>query len=316
MKTSQEQILNALSGLIPDEAQKQVTEAVTQFLESALAELETEAESKLEEGYKQLHEQLVEAEQVAESGYSQAWDIITEMRNRLDSQKQEFEQALEEGYEEAYQMLQEARAKNDSLEVDLYEEYDKRLNDIKEFMVDKIDTFLSLQGEKYFEMAKREAVNDPTVVEHKVAFDKILEVASTYLSDEEFAFATGSRVEALQKQLDEQKGSIRILEAKNMRLATDNTKLNESLRQTHEVINESVARQERQARVARAKKAEGRGQSETERQVLLGEWSHAGESGKRVDARSGDRFVEAIGEDVFNDWKHLSGLTKDEDNDR
>src|SRR5690349_9491021 len=150
---NQEQILKALAGLIPEDAQKQVSEAVSQFLEGALSELEGEAEKKLEEGYKEFQKQQADAEATAEKGYAQAWDIICDLRDRLELQKEEFDQALEEGYEEAYQMLQEERAKNDTLEVDLYEEYDKRLNDIKEFMIDKIDTFLSLQGEKYYEMA-------------------------------------------------------------------------------------------------------------------------------------------------------------------
>lgn len=310
---NQEQILKALSGLIPENAQKDVTDAVTQFLDEARVELEQEFNGKLEDGYKQAHDKVLQTEQEAEKGYSQALEYITELRNRLELQKEEFEQALEEGYEEAYQMLQEERAKNDTLEVDLYEEYEKRLNDVKEFMVDKVDTFLSLQGEKYFEMAKKEAINDPTVVEHKVAFDRILEVASNYLSDEDFAFATGSKVDALQKQLDEQKGALRILEAKNMRLATDNNKLNESLRHSQEVINESVVRQEKKARVERAGKAQGRGQTEPSRQVVIGEWQNAGESVKVDDKNEGDRFVESIGEDVVNDWKHLSGLVKNDE---
>jgi hypothetical protein len=313
MKTSQEQILQALSGLIPGDAQKQVSEAVSQFLENALAELEEESDKKLEESYKEFKKQQQDAEVIAEQGYGQAWDIICDLRDRLELQKEEFDQALEEGYEEAYQMLQEERAKNDTLEVDLYEEYDKRLNDIKEFMIDKIDTFLSLQGEKYYEMAKRDVRNDPTVAESTTALDRILEVASEYLSDEDYTFATSSRLDAVQKQFDEQKAQLRILEAKNMRLATDNTKLNEALRESHDVINESVNRQERKARIEKAKNAQGRGKSDLDRQVVLGEWN-ANEpvANKRVDERNED-FVDAIGQQVFSDWKYLSGINKKTD---
>lgn len=317
MKTSQhEQILKALSGLIPDDAQKQVGEAISEFLESALAELEADSKKKLEEGYKEFQKQLAEATQTGEKGYAQAWNIIVDLRDRLEVQKEEFDRALEEGYEEAYQMLQEERAKNDSIEVDLYEEYDKRVKDIQNMLVDKIDTFLSLQGEKYYEMAKRDVMNDPTFAEHKCAFDKILEVASHYLSDEDYAFATSSKLETLQRQLDEQKGQMRILEAKNTRLATDNTRLNETVRHSQEVLNEAVVRQERSARIERSKKSQGRGRSEQDREVILGE-STAGESvaNKRVDERS-NNFVDAIGEQVVNDWRLLGGIdNRDNHND-
>lgn len=314
MKTSQEQITKALAGLIPEDAQKSVQEAISTFIESAISELEEEYNAKLEDTYKQVSDEKKQDESVAEEGYSQAWEIITDLRDRLEVQKEEFDQALEEGYEEAYQMLQEERAKNDTLEVDLYEEYDKRLADIKEYMVDKIDQFLQLQGEKYYEMAKRDVMNDPTVAEHKLAFEEILGVASKYLSDEDHAFATTTRVEGMQKILEEQKAQMRIMEAKNMRLKTDNDRLNESFRQQQEVINEHTNRSDKKERLEKAKKAEGRGQLETDkkRQVVLAEY--ADETVQRNKDRGSDEpLVERIGEEVFNDWKHLSGLTKDEE---
>jgi HD-GYP domain-containing protein (c-di-GMP phosphodiesterase class II) len=154
-------------------------------------------DEKLKEAFTEHQQDLKNAEKVAEESYSHAWEIITDLRDRLEIQKEEFDQALEEGYEEAYQMLQEERAKNDTLEVDLYEEYDRRFSDIKEYMVDKLDQFLQLQGEKYYDMAKRDVVNDPAVAEHKLAFEKIIETVADYISDEDYAFATSSKTEAL-----------------------------------------------------------------------------------------------------------------------
>lgn len=311
-KTSTEQVMKALSGLIPEEAQTQVSEAVSKFLEGAVEDLEKEYNAELEKAYKQITEEKATDEKTAEEGYAQAWEIITELRNRLEIQKEEFETALEEGYEEAYQMLQEERSKNDTLEGQLYEEYDKKLQEVKEYMVNKLDQFLTLQGEKYYEMAKKEVSNDPTFAEHKLAFEKVLEVAQNYLSDEDYAYATSSRIDGLQKQLDENKSAYKILEAKNMRLATDNTRLNESIRQHKSVLTET-AESERKARTEKAKKAEGRGQGHLDRQVVIGEQQDSGETEhKSVDDRS-QRFVEQIGEDVFADWKHLSGLVKDEE---
>jgi hypothetical protein len=312
-----EQVTKVLAGLIPEDAQKSVEEAVGQFLENAHQELHSEMEEKLKEAYAEHAKELTEAEKIAEDSYAQAWEIITDLRDRLEIQKEEFDKALEEGYEEAFQMLQEERAKNDTLEVDLYEEYDRKFEDIKSYMVDKLDQFLQLQGDKYYEMARRDVSNDPAVVEHKLAFERVLEVAANYLSDEDAAFATSSKVDGLQKQLDETKGQMKILESKNMRLSMENTKLNEAVRQTQEVINEQVTKSDKKARVEKARIVEGRGVSVSDRQrhKVIAEQQDSGEpvaEHKDSETERAERFVEQVGETVFADWKHLSGLDKTE----
>jgi len=309
--TSTEQIMKALSGLIPEDAQEKVSGAMSAFVEEAVAKLEAEYNAKLEEAYKQVADEKATDEKTAEEGYGQAWEIITDLRERLEVQKEEFEQALEEGYEEAYQMLQEERAKNDTLEIGLHEEYEKKHQEIKEYMIDKVDQFLSLQGEKYYEMAKRDVLNDPAVAEHKVAFDRILEVAANYLSDEDFAYATSSKIETLAKQVDDQKAVVRTLEAKNFRLATENQKLNEAVRQQGRVLTENV-NTEKKARLEKVKQAEGRGQINQDRQVVIGEAKD--ESGEVVTEQkpaSSGNLVETHSE-VFADWRHLAGMTKEE----
>jgi hypothetical protein len=318
--TSTEQVLKALAGLIPEDAQKSVEEAISKFLAETVAELEKEYSEKLDEAYKTVEQEKTGTEEEAYKGYNQAWEIITDLRDRLEIQKEEFEVAIEEGYEEAYQMLQEERSKNDTLEVGLYEEYDKRMSDVKSYMVDKIDQFLSLQGEKYYEMAKRDVLNDPAVTEHKLAFEKILEVAQNYLSDEDFAYATSSRIEGLQKATSDQQSEIKILQAKNMRLSTDNTRLTEALQHTQQVITESKGT-ERKERLEKAKKAEGRGDNHVARkdqkQVVIGEQDDV--SGEPVTEQKGDersqRFVEQIGEEIFADWKYLAKDRKNVDED-
>lgn len=301
---NQEHILKALSGLIPEDAQKEVNEAISSFLESAKTELHGEFEGKLKDSYTQHENELADAKKIAEEGYNEAWSIITDLRNRLEVQKEEFEQALDEGYEEAYQMLQEEKGKNDTLEVSLYEEYDKRFNDVKEFLVEKLDQFLQLQGTKYYESAKRDVLNDPAVIEHKLAFEKILEVAADYLSDEDYAFATSSKVEQINKKLEENVAQMKILESKNMRLSMDNTKLNEAVRQKQDLLNESVVK-EKKERLEKAKKVEGRGVVENKRQVVIAE-QNAEEPVQNADVIS-ENVTE---QSVFDDWKRLSGITK------
>lgn len=314
MKTSQEQILKALSGLIPEDVQTEVSTAVSGFLETACGELETEYNTNLKEAYEAHQNELNEAKKIAEEGYAQAWGVITDLRDRLEVQKEEFEHALEEGYEEAYQMLQEERAKNDTLEVDLYEEYDRRFGEVKEFMVDKLDQFLQIQGQKYYDMAKKDVINNPATAEHRLALEKIIETVSDYMSDEDHAFATSTKVEAVQKQLEETKGQLKILESKNMRLSMENTKLNEAVRQNQEVINEHVTKGDKKERAEKARKVEGRGETEPDRQkqVVIAEAAEEPVAEQKVSEKRSGRFDEQVGEQVFADWKHLSGLNKSE----
>lgn len=308
MKTNQEQILEALSGLIPEDAQSKVSTVISQFLDSAYNELHAKMEENCKQAYEEHKAELKEAERIAEEGYAQSWEIITDLRDRLEVQKEEFDHKMEDEFEQAYQMLQEERAKNDTLEVNLYEEYDRKFEDIKNFMVDKIDEFLQLQGDKYEERIRKDVVNDPATVEHRLAFDRVVEVVSNYLTEEETAFATSSKVDTLHKQLEDVKGQMKILEGKNFRLSMENNKLNEAVRYNQEVINEQVVRKDKKARLERAKKVEGRGASEADRQrqVVIGEYN----TGEPVAEQDSEDFAEQVGESVFADWKHLSGLTK------
>lgn len=259
MKNHQEQIMKALSGLVSEEAQTEVSAAVASFLDEAVNEIEAVAAAKQEERDAEWQAKLDEAQKTGYEGYAQAWDMVLDLRERLEIQKEEFDAALDEGYEEAFKMIQDEKQKASVLENDLYEEYERKLHQIKEFMVDKLDVFLSHQGDKYYEMAKRDLLNDPTLAEHKLAFDRILEVAADYLSDEDYAYATSSKIDALAKDLDEAKATLRLMEGKNTRLRIENTRLNETVRKAQEnLVTESVTADVKE-RVQKAKKAEGRG---------------------------------------------------------
>jgi hypothetical protein len=243
-----DKILEALKKLLPESDTKEVAEAVEQMLDSAKSELEAEYNQKLEEAYTELSGELATAEKTAEEGYSEAYAIINDLRNRLELQGEEMKAALEEGYEEAYEMLKAEKDKNQKLEVEMYEEYDKKLATMKEYIVDKVDEFLQVKGQEIYESAKREILSDPRIAEHKVTLDKIVDLTSNYLSDDDFAAVSSSKLEETNKALEEVKGQIRILEARNIRLSTENTKLNEAVRQSKELVTES------KKEVVRAKK--------------------------------------------------------------
>lgn len=306
MKTSKDKIMQALSGLLPEDVSKDVVAAVETFLEEAKSDLDAEYDAKLAEAYKTVTTEKSDVEKVAEQGYAEAYQIICDLRDRLEVQREEFEQALEEGYEEAYQMLIQERSKNESLEVDLYDEYDKKLAEIKEYMVDKLDSFLSTKGDEFYEQAKRDVLNDPMVAEHKIALEKILEVAANYLSDEEYHAATGSKVEELSKTIEDIKGQQRILEAKNMRLATENSKLNEAVRQQNDLLTESV-KSEQKERLKKARTVEGRGQKSIENPIVIGENVDAG-TASGDEEQGNTRFVESSGNTITEQWRALAGV--------
>lgn len=276
-------IVEALKKLLPETEINEVAASVEKMLEQAKSTLEKEYNEKLEEAYSELSNELAESEKVAEKGYEEAYAIIADLRNRLEVQGEEYKSQLEEGYEEAYQLLKAEREKNGQLEVEMYEEYDKKLQEMKEYIVDKVDQFLQFKGQEIYEQARRDVLNDPRMAEHKVALDKIVEVASDYLSDEDFNVVTSSKLEAVVKQMEEMKGQMKILEARNIRLSTDNTKLNEGLRQAKDLLTENAKAgtsdkkekviAEQKERVEKVKNATGRGQV-AEDNVVIAEYSN------------------------------------------
>jgi len=251
-----DKITEALKKLLPESEINEVAAAVKEMLEQAKAGLETEYNQKLEEAYAELTSELSTAEKTAEKGYEEAYAIIGDLRNRLELQGEEYKSALEEGYEEAYQMLKTERDKNQQLEVEMYEEYDKKLAEMKEYIVDKVDQFLQFKGQEIYEQAKRDVLNDPRMAEHKVTLDKIIDLTSNYLSDDDFAAVSATKLDEVNKSVEEMKGQLRIMEARNIRLSTENTKLNEAVRQAQELITESrkVVTKEKKAEVVTEQK--------------------------------------------------------------
>lgn len=279
-----DKITEALKNLLlPEADMKEVEAALKQMLEQAKSSLEEEYNQKLEEAYAELTNELSVAEKTAEQGYEEAYAIIGDLRNRLEVQGEEYKAALEEGYEEAYQMLKAEQDKNQQLEVEMYEEYDKKLAEMKEYIVDKVDQFLQFKGHEIYEQAKRDVLNDPRMAEHKVTLDKIIDLTSNYLSEDDFASVSASKLEEVNKSVEDMKAQLRIMEARNIRLSTENTKLNEAVRQAQEVITESkktVTRDkkanliaEQKERTEKVKNVTGRGKTTDDDGVVMSEYA-------------------------------------------
>jgi hypothetical protein len=262
-----EKIVEALSKLLPEEQVSEVAEAVQSELEDAKKTLEAEFSQKLEEAYLEFSEELKAAEQTGEQGYQEAYAIINDLRSRLDVQKVEFEAAMHEGYEEAYQMLQAEKSKNDNVEVEMYDEFNGKLQEMREYFIDKIHQFLEFKGPQIAENVRRDVLNDPRLVEHKVTLDKVVQNVSDYLSDEDYNGVCSSKLEEAHAAVEDLRSQIKILEARNIRLNTENGKLNESVRHAQTLLTENA--DDRKEREEKAKQATGRGRAVTDSEIIV-----------------------------------------------
>jgi len=261
-----DKITAALKNLLPENQLTEVSEAVASMLEDAKKELETEFNDKLEEAYAQLSKELKDAEAVAVGSYEEAYGYINDLRNRLEMQREEYEEALKKGYQEAYDELVKEREKNQNLEVGVYEEYDNKLGDMKEYIVDKIDQFLHTKGQEIYEQAKRDVISDPRMAEHKVVLDKIVDLTAGYLSDEEAVLATSAKLNEVHKSVEELKGQKKILESKIVLMNRENKQLKETVESKEKLINEVTHKKyeeevikEQKERSQKAKGVEGKG---------------------------------------------------------
>jgi hypothetical protein len=287
-------VIEALKKLLPEENLTEVASTVEGMLSEAKQELETEFNKKLEEAYSELANELTNAEKTAVEGYEQAFSIITDLRNRIDTQKTEMEKVMYTGFEEAYQMIETEKKKTSSLEVDVYDEYDKKLQEMTEYIVDRVDAFLQEKGAEIYEQAKKDVLNDPRMAEHKVALDKIVDITATYLSDEDMHLATSSKLEEASKNIEHLNAQIKMMEARSIRLDNENRKLNESVRKSAEMLNENKV-VEKKEKVQKAKNVSGRGHVVTEETVVIAEHNNKDATANKVEDT--DVLVEGLGMD-------------------
>ncbi len=275
-----QKIMESFKGMIPEDQAYNVEQAISEFVGETELKIKSEYEKTLEESYKEWDEQLREARQEGENkareieaialeGYQEAKNMLEEKEEEMIVQKSEFENFLEEQYSIAGTMLEEERNKNEEIEQNLYEAYSQQVEDIKEDLVNKIDSFLNDRIEEISNAVRKELKNSPEVLENKVAFDRIKDIVAASLTPNEISNTASSKVEELEEGIDHLKNEIKALKAKNLRLTTENAQFNKE----HKMISESnnsdekdevfyeAVRKEAERRVSEknAMKAEGRG---------------------------------------------------------
>jgi len=299
-----DKLTEALKSLIPEEQLTDVSKAVKEMMAESNEKLEEEYNGKLKEAYELMETEKTQLEQTREEGYQQAYAIIDDLNKRIEIQREEFENHMDEQFEEAWKMIGEAKSEKETIEVDLYKEFDNKLQDMKDFMVDKVDQFLQLQNTEIYESAKREVLNDPRTLEHRVALDKITDIVSDRISDEDYSHVTSSKLQEAQQATSDLKAHLRVMESKNTRLTMQNNKLNESVKEQKNLLTEST-KAKRKDSAASAKKASGRGHRVTD-SGLIAEFN-------TPETNKPKEEVEVITEEEqsLKDLLFLSGVTQE-----
>lgn len=301
-------LLEALKKYLPEEALKEVGEVAEQMVAKVRKDLTVEFNAQLEEAYAELSAEKEEDERVALQGYHEAYALINDLRNRMVIMREEYEKELIDGFQEAFEHIESEKAKNNSLSVQIYDEYDTKLNQMKEFVVDKLDEFLHKKGSEIYEQAKRDILNDPVTSEHKVAMDQIAQIVGRHISDEEQFFSTSNKLEETNRQLEDLKAQMKMLEGRNIKLSSDNNALNERVREFKSVINES---RQNERKTSKKPQVSGRGHKVfDEDMVIIAEHNN---SKKRVQDNDTNKV---LSEDLKIDRKTLNllaGTIKDEE---
>jgi hypothetical protein len=267
-------LLETLQKMLPEEQFNEMAAAVEEMLNESKSEMKKEAEVELEKAYEAVAVEVAESERVAVQGYQEAYAIIVDQENRKEAMREEFERMLEEQYEEAWKMIKEEQGKNNDLESTMYDEYDNKLNEMKSYIVDKVDEFLQFKGKEICEQAKRDILNDPRMAEHKVVLDRVVSDISDYLTEEELQLGTSRKLEDVQKKLEKLQSELKRQEGRNIRLSTENTQMGQKLEEAVKIIQENEAFEsetaltEQNERANRAGTVQGRGHSVTDEKLI------------------------------------------------
>lgn len=254
MSKGQDKVLDVLVNMVGEEHRDKIVEMVSE-METRLEEAK---QAEVEAVYQKMEEKQAALKAEYDAGYAEAYEALADMRHRLDTIQEEHQLHMVEEFGEAFKMVKEAENKANQKERELREEYEGRFQSSNTFVIDRLAEYLATKGEQMMELARRETLNDPTVAEHRVALNKILDVASNYLVEGQVAAVAKSKQEELHKAVEDLRGQVRILENRNVRLTNENVKLNEVARQAKNVLTEST-RIERESRKELSKKATGRG---------------------------------------------------------
>lgn len=133
-------------------------------LKEKLRTLEAEYDKKLEEAFEQLHGELMEAERTAEEGYQEAYEIICDLRKQLEEARKGTpsittfppSNTISPSVKITDKDLSFKEPGKDQIHVDvynaavlsLYNDYEKKAKQQKDYIIEKVDQFLKMEAEE------------------------------------------------------------------------------------------------------------------------------------------------------------------------
>jgi len=136
-----------------------------------------------------------------------------------------------------------------------------------------------------------------------------VDLTASYLSDDGIAAASNGRMQEAYRQIERLQTEKKLMEARQVKLSLENTKLNEAYRHAEAVITEGRS-VERKERTGKGKQVTGKGRRELEETVVIAEHNNNRSSKADViDDDESSNLLEGIGLD-FETANLLAGLKK------
>jgi hypothetical protein len=142
------------------------------------------------------------------------------------------------------------------------------------------------------------------MAEHKVALDRITDIMSDFLTEEELQLGTSKKLEDAQKRIERLQADLKKQEGRNIRLSTENTQMGQQLEEAVGILREqqeTVVVTEQKERAKKAGNVQGRGQSLTD-EKLIAEYHADEEEGEQPQGTEQKVLVEGL-----DDIKKLAG---------
>lgn len=295
-------IEEALKKLLPAEQVQEVLQAIQEQIDEGNSQLDAKYQANLNQAFEEAQKDIDETATTAYRGFEQAWAMIEDLQLRLEKMNEEWESAQDENHEEAWELLQAEMAKNNGIEEKVYQEANEKIRQVQEMFIEKIDEFMQVERQEIFEDAIRHIMSDPRRVEERVALEEIAQTAAKYLShSDNFEAVSSKKLEETYKALEDLRANMRVLEQRNVRLSTQNTRLNDKVALQEAALNEST-KVERKERANGAKNVSGRGQRVLGKEQVIAEY-RAPQTSQQTDDET---LVEGI--EVLDDTLYLAGI--------
>ncbi len=123
-----DKITEALKKILPPEHVEEVAKSIQDLMGEAVDEIKADYQEKINEVYETLSEENKVNEGIAIQGYKQAQEIVADLMMQQVDAEAGFHEKMQKEFAEAYAELEKEKAKNNEIEIELYDEFDKKRN--------------------------------------------------------------------------------------------------------------------------------------------------------------------------------------------